>query len=108
MKKLKQKWGVESNFQFLIIFIVFGITGSLSVRLSGPILNLINVIPESFPNHFWGQTLYWILRILIVFPVYQLILVVVGALFLQGKFFWNFEKKMLRKMGFGFLFKQDD
>ena len=30
-KRIKEKWGINSNFQLIIIFIVFGITGSLSV-----------------------------------------------------------------------------
>ncbi|MGC6479663.1 MAG: DUF6787 family protein [Flavobacteriaceae bacterium] len=107
MEKLKQRWGVESNFQLIIIFIVFGITGSLSVRLSEPVLNFLGVLPASFPPHFFGQALYWAARILIVFPIYQILLVSIGTLFLQHKFFWNFEKKMLQKMGLGFLFKKD-
>ena len=34
------------------------------------------------------------------FPTYQVLIVVVGALFGQFEFFWNFEKKMLAHMGF--------
>ena len=94
--------------QLAIIFIVFGITGSLSVRLSGPVLRFLYILPETFPDHFLGQMLYWVLRIAIVFPIYQVLLISVGTLFLQHRFFWNFEKKMLRKMGLGFLFQSED
>jgi len=31
MEKLKEKWGITNNFQLIIIFIVFAITGSSSV-----------------------------------------------------------------------------
>ena len=37
MKKLKERWGITSNFQIIIIFIVFGITGSVSAVISGPL-----------------------------------------------------------------------
>lgn len=99
MNKLKERWGIDSNFQLVIIFIVFGITGSSSVYVGAPILELLSVNKASFPDHFLGLTLYYILRILIIFPVYQVLLVVFGFLFGQFKFFWAFEKKMLSRMG---------
>ncbi|MGA0828911.1 MAG: DUF6787 family protein, partial [Flavobacteriaceae bacterium] len=43
--------------------------------------------------------IYWPLRIGLIFPLYQLLLVFFGALFGQFRFFWNFEKKMLRRLG---------
>ena len=43
--------------------------------------------------------------ILLIFPVYQILLVAFGWLFGQFKFFWNMEKKMLRRLGLGFLFE---
>ena len=41
MKKLKEKWGITSNFQLVIIFIVFGITGSASAIISGPTIEYL-------------------------------------------------------------------
>ena len=41
LKKLKERWGITSNFQIVIIFIVFGITGSVSAYISGPLTNII-------------------------------------------------------------------
>jgi hypothetical protein len=37
MKELKKRWKIESNFQLVIIFIVFAITGSTSAWLSKPV-----------------------------------------------------------------------
>lgn len=37
LQKLKNKWGVENNFQIVIIFIVFAVTGSVAAKISGPI-----------------------------------------------------------------------
>ena len=104
--RLKNKWGVESNSQFILIFIVFGITGSLSVRLAKPVLEFLNINNDFFKDLFLGDILYWILRVAIVFPLYQLLLLVIGTLFLQFKFFWNFEKKILCRIGFKRFFKK--
>jgi hypothetical protein len=100
LKKLKEKWNITSNFQLLIIFVVFGITGSLSVRLGQPVLHFLHLTPNSFTSLPLGTALYWVLRILIIFPLYQVLLLVVGTIFLQFRFFWEFEKKILRRMGF--------
>ncbi|MBZ9778664.1 diacylglyceryl transferase [Psychroflexus sp. CAK8W] len=105
MKKLKERWGIQSNFQLVIIFIVFAITGSSAAYLAKPVLNFIGLSREVFPEHFFGGFLYYSIRILFIFPIYQVLLVVIGTLFGQNKFFWNFEKKMLSRLGLGFLFQ---
>lgn len=92
-QKLKKRWEIESNFQLAIIFIVFAITGSMSVKLGQPLLEFLDVSTERF-----GSFLYYLLRVLLIFPLYQVLLVFFGTLFFQFKFFWEFEKKMLRKM----------
>lgn len=105
MEKLKERWGITSNFQLIIIFVVFAITGSSSVYVAKPFLVLIGLARDNFPEAWWGGTIYWLLRILLIFPIYQILLVIYGWLFGQFKFFWEFEKKMLSRMGLGFLFK---
>ncbi len=100
MEKLKQRWGIDSNFQILVIFVVFAVTGSTAVKLVAPITGFIGLDRET--TNAW---LYWIIRILLIFPTYQILLVAFGWLFGQFKFFWNFEKKMLRRLGLGFLLK---
>ena len=74
LEKLKNKWGIETNFQAIIIFIVFGVTGSVAAKISGPITTYF----ELDNVHF---LLYWPIRLLIVFPVYQLMLVWFGFVF---------------------------
>lgn len=102
MQRLKERWGISSNFQLIIIFFVFSITGSSSVFAAKPFLNFIGLQQANFPDAWWGSTLYWILRILLIFPFYQILLVIYGWLFGQFKFFWDFEKKMLKRIGLGF------
>jgi hypothetical protein len=99
MKKLKKRWGIESNLQLAVIFIVFAITGSTSAWVSKPVCLWLGIVEEDFGNWFV------LIRLLIIFPLYQVLLVLIGTLFGQFNFFWNFEKKMLKSMGLGFLFK---
>jgi uncharacterized ion transporter superfamily protein YfcC len=100
MEKLKRRWGIESNFQIVIIFIVFALTGSASAKLAAPLTEFLGLHQDT--TNAW---LYWSARIFLIFPVYQLLLVAFGWLFCQFDFFWNFEKKMLHRLGLGFLFK---
>lgn len=94
MKKLKQKWKIKSNFQFTIILLVFTVNGSLSVALAKPLLKRIGVSPEV--TNSW---VFWPVRMLSMFVLYQILLVIIGTLFGQHKFFRNMEKKMLSRMG---------
>lgn len=105
MKKLKQRWGLDSNFQVFIILVVFALTGSSSVKLAQPILDFFGFTRNIFPEDWHYGFLYWTIRILIIFPLYQLLLIAFGWIFGQFRFFWAFEKKMLERMGLGFLLK---
>jgi len=95
MNRLKEKWGITSNFQIIIILLVFSITGSIAVWIAKPVLSLVGLDKEVVS--LW---LFWPIRIFIIFPIYQILIVIIGALFGQFKFFWDFEKKMLVRLGF--------
>jgi len=89
-ERLKAKWGITSNFQLLVIFIVFGITGSASVWVAKPVLQTIGISDEM---NAWVRIP---LRILIIFPVYQVMLLLIGSLFGQFQFFLALQKKWWR------------
>ncbi len=95
MNRLKEKWHITSNFQLLIIFVVFGITGSLTLLITNPLLSTLGI--EETSLSLW---IFWPVRILIIFPTYQILILIIGSLFGQFKFFWNFEKKILSRLGF--------
>jgi len=101
MEKLKQRWGIDSNFQLTIIFIVFAITGSASAWLSKPFCLWLGITKEDLG--FWFTPV----RLILIFPIYQVLLVLIGLLFGQFQFFWAFEKKMLRSMKLGFLLPKE-
>ena len=99
MRDLKKRWGVETNLQLTIIFIVFAITGSTSAWLSKPFCIWLGITKEDIGIWFTPA------RLILIFPVYKVLLVVIVFLFGKVKFFWAFEKKMLKRMGLGFFFK---
>ncbi len=101
MEKLKQRWGITSNIQVLVILVVFAINGSFAAWVAKPVTEFIELSAANTSG--W---IYYPLRILLVFPIYQITLPMVGYVFGQFTFFWNFEKKFLTRMGLGFLFKQ--
>ena len=76
--RLKTKWAVQSNAQLFVIFVVFAITGSSSVKVAQPLLHFLGIFPAQFDSIPLGSAFYWFLRLLIVFP----------------------EKKILKRMGF--------
>ena len=95
MRKLKEKWGITSDFQLVIILIVFSVTGSIAVWIAKPLLDFVGLDKSAV-----SPWVFWPIRISIIFPIYQVLIVIIGALFGQFKFFWNFEKKMLVRLGF--------
>jgi len=96
-EKLKNKWQVNYRWEMINIFLVFAITGSSSVFVSRPLIKLAGINKENLP-----VMAYWILYIVIGFIFYQILLVFIGWIFGQYKFFWAFEKKMLRRFGLKF------
>ncbi len=96
-KKLKARWLLTSNLQFFIVIILFSITGSSSIRVARPILDFLGINSDTMSWY-----VYWPLRILIVFPAYQILFMIFGTILGQWEFAWRFEKKMLG--GFGRLF----
>lgn len=92
--KLEKKWDVNYRWEMISIFLVFATTGSSSVFVARPLIKLMGINKENLPIFA-----YWILYILIGFIFYQILLVAIGWLFGQHKFFWAFEKKMLRRIG---------
>jgi hypothetical protein len=99
-KKLEHKWILKYRWEMIRVFIVFAITGSSSVFVGRPIMQMIGITKENL-NPF----IYWILFIIIGLIFYQILLVTFGWLFGQFNFFWEFEKKMLKRFGLGKMIK---
>ena len=87
MDRIKKIFKVTSNYQLIIVFVVFGITGSLSLVISEYIsifLHLDNII----------------MSIISILIVYQVLLIIIGALFGEFDYFWEMEKKIISRFKF--------
>ncbi|MBS7787033.1 diacylglyceryl transferase [Flavobacterium sp. CYK-55] len=102
MPTFKQRWNIQSNTQLTVIIIVFALTGSSSAWLSKPFCLWLGITKEELG--FWFTPV----RLLLIFPIYQVLLVLIGFLFGQFEFFWKFEKKILRSMRLGFLLPKEN
>ena len=91
-KTLNKVFKTKSKYQLFIVFLVFGLSGSLSVLVSKPIITLLKI-----DQYIDSYILELILRILIIFPIYQIILLFVGTIFGQFNYFWKFQKKFFQK-----------
>lgn len=98
MANLKQRWNLKNNWQVVVIILVFALTGSTAAMLSKPILNWLGISKDT--HHL---ALYIPLYLVIIFPIYQVLLVSIGFIFGQFDFFWRIEKKMLKSMKLGFV-----
>ncbi len=83
-------FGVNSKLHLLKIFIIFGLAGSLSVVLSEPLLQLVS-IEKFISNKFF----YWLIRLIIIFPVYQFVLIGVAIVFGEFRYFKKFFIKFI-------------
>jgi len=92
LEKLKSKWGLESMLQVILILIVFALTGSSVVFLKPLVFKIIGF--EDITG--WRGT---VLYLLLIFPLYQILLIGYGFLFGQFKFFWDKEKKLFSLLG---------
>ena len=92
LEKLIKIFNANSIRHLIVIFLVFGVTGSLSVYISDPILELIqlNTIITSPP-------LYWIARVSVVMIAYQISLLLVATLFGQFTYFLKIQKRFLNR-----------
>lgn len=93
-KKLEDRWVLTYRWEMIRVFIVFAVTGSSSLYIGRPIIKFMGITKENL-----NPALYWILFIIIGLIFYQVLLVSFGWLFGQFQFFWEFEKKMLKRMG---------
>ena len=89
---LQKIFKTNSVYQLITVFLVFAISGSLSVYVSEPVLNLLN-----YKEYVSNKIIQIFLRLLIIFPIYQIILLGVGAIFGEFQYFWDFEKRFWKR-----------
>ena len=91
--KLVKKFDAKSKQHLIIIFVIFALSGSGSIFISSPILTKLNL--EELISFY---PLYLFLRLILIIPIYQLLLILVASLFGQFNYFWKFEKRFLQRL----------
>jgi formyltetrahydrofolate-dependent phosphoribosylglycinamide formyltransferase len=91
--KLQQKWNVGS-LQLFLILCTFAVTGTTTAWIS----RSITIWVGFDENTLWVWKL--LLRLVILIFGYQVIILIVSFFFGQFRFFWNYEQKILKRIGF--------
>jgi len=85
--RLQKRWGVSTR-DMVVILIVFAIVGTSVLKISSVVVNAL--VPPDAPRWQW-----WLVKILVVVPIYEVLLLAVGILFGQGRFFYGKQKRLL-------------
>ena len=93
-KSIYKRLLISSDSQFICVMLVFAITGSLSLYISQYIVNAFNMDLVNM-----SPLVFWPVRILSVFAIYQVLLIIVAIPFGQFNYFLKVEKKMLKRFG---------
>ncbi len=93
IEKLVNKFKANSIRHLFIIFIIFAISGSGSLLISSPIL-----IALGLDKLITFYPLYIFVRVILIIPIYQFILIIIASLFGEFDYFWKFEKKFLQRL----------
>lgn len=93
LQKIIDKFHAKSFKHLIIIFLVFALSGSASLLISSSVLNAINL-----KELIYFYPLYLLVRIILLIPIYQLVLIIIATLFGEFRYFWNFEKKFFKRL----------
>lgn len=88
--RLKVKWGITSTGQVIAILVVFSLAGLSIIQIRPVVWSLFGFTKET-PLYITIPT-----YLVMIFPTYQIMLLVFGTLLGQFRFFWAKEKAMVR------------
>lgn len=91
--RLQEKWALQSVWQVIAVLVTFSLAGSSVVILRKQLFWLLGFDQETV---WWVKTVTYIL---LIFPMYQILLLAYGFLLGQFSFFWEKEKKLMRWFG---------
>ena len=88
--KLVDFFKARSNFHLLIIFIIFGISGSISLFISEYIILIFNL--KAFINY---SLVYWFSKLILLLFSYQFILLIISFIFGEFDYFSKYSLKFV-------------
>jgi hypothetical protein len=90
---LKNRYQLKSSWQLLLVFIVFGLTGPITLMIHRRLINPLLGFDADTP--FYLKT---ILFIFVLIPLYNVILYCLGYIFGCKVFFKTFIKKTIERL----------
>lgn len=84
------RWGVKPG-RVLIILLVFACTGFTVLFLKKPVVSFFSGDGEQ-------PLLFTVLYYILILPIYNVFLLIYGAIFGQFNFFWAFEKRFFSRL----------
>jgi hypothetical protein len=90
IQRLSERWGV-GPWRVLLILVVFTCTGFTVLFLKRPIV-------AYFTGEGEQPLLFTVLYYVLILPVYNVFLLIYGALLGQFRFFWEFEKRFFGRL----------
>lgn len=87
----KQKWAVETDRRMAWIFLVFAITGSLTVVVRKSLFKAMGIEMDN-------AVLFFIVKLLAIYVVYQILLFLIGSIMGEHRFVKWFIAKMNKRL----------
>jgi hypothetical protein len=86
--RLKTRWGV-TDWGMVAIILAFSLAGSTVLKIGRPLVDAI--LPENTPTWLW-----WTVKVIVIVPIYEVLLVSFGSLLGQKRFFRDKQRRALR------------
>jgi len=93
LEKLKQRWKLKDTWQAFIILIVFACTGLSALYAKNAFYFFMGINPDSLST--WTKVGISIFSLVFLYPI---LLLFYGFLFGEFHFFWNFKKRMYKRI----------
>ena len=77
---LEGRWEVKQRWHVIRIFIIFAITGSMSLVVTRPLFDLVGFVKPNFDMNGWTLAFYYVAKFLLIMPFYTQLLVFFGWL----------------------------
>lgn len=90
LNRLKKHWEVQTN-GLILILCTFAVTGTVTAWLSKKVAEWL--LLDAYGLAWWSS------KIIVLIFGYQVIILIVGFCFGMFPFFWEYEKKILRRFG---------
>lgn len=91
VQRLQERWNLKSAWQVVLVLLAFACTGTTVLFIKEPLLDFLGISEKGG----WIRTVLYLLAVL---PLYNILLLAYGAVFGQFRFFWEFEKRTLRRI----------